>query len=588
MSRLDEFPLPEQLLPHRLKALLTPIPHNDPGLMVEVATYFDHDQHGNGREHVRMQMVAVPASKAPNLGVLREGAEGVAASGGYIDDKKGLHRKHAPSVSGFDPIVMSWGSGLKYAYNLSEKIWTLLALSPRAIGNDSQRMTYDDLTAPDFDIAQGEISNAHYFESDRNVSWTMRNDYLHQYLWMRNMVGVRSFYYEALLEDRPEVRAVMNGEQEYADEPEDGWYVLELKPFKGRLMLRVWATMPAVQSTRCEQPDAHKLIWPGDKRPMSEVRAGQAGAHVEYLYLKDTFLERYENKEVFDAVPVKTRDGQWFCSPSYGGQWSFVGCERLGRNLVRVEVYNLYKKAVPDREIVHAHAHAVSPQAAQRWMVGEHVVAKTQRLLDQVLDLGDRLADLSAAVGLPRKRPEDLVKYSRTELAKNGWHSYRILRRLARAAPLEMTEQGFLARCKTMNELLQQALPNELFKALLRMAGGAEDDLKRLGSLSLLQGLVNTLDGLEQTQDNAAAFKGSVPEDWKAKNAILAPLFVNYDLRVADAHEAGAEWLKRLSELGFDTAQVTGGYGPALDFVFDRVVGSLRCVNERLSALLLR
>jgi hypothetical protein len=185
MPRFSEFPLPEDILPPRLKRLLSPVTREDPHLLVDVATYFQHDQFGIQRELLHHMMVAVPVAKVAKLGVLREGSTGVVCLGSYRDDKKGLHRNYAPTASGFDPIVMSWGSGLKFAYNLSEKVWTLLGLSPRCLGNDRQSIVYDDLNAPEFDIASGEISNAHYFTADRNITWVMRNDYLRQYLWMR-------------------------------------------------------------------------------------------------------------------------------------------------------------------------------------------------------------------------------------------------------------------------------------------------------------------------------------------------------------------------------------------------------------------
>ena len=40
----------------------------------------------------------------------------------------------------------------------------------------------------------------------------------------------------------------------------------------------------------------------------------------------------------------------------------------------------------------------------------EHVVSKTMRLLDQILDFGDNLSRLSEAVGIPRE-PAELVGF---------------------------------------------------------------------------------------------------------------------------------------------------------------------------------
>jgi hypothetical protein len=585
MSPLGDFPVPQNLLPPKLKNLMEPVTPDNPHLKIEVAASFERNMDGDEREALQMLMVAVPVRKVATIGVLSEASQGVVAYPLRLTDRKGALRRYAPDASGFDPIVMSWGSGSYFAYNLSEKVWMSLGLSPRCFGNLHQRIVYDDPAAPEFAVADGEISNSYYFKAARNVSWKMRNDYLR-----RNTVGMRIFYYETLLEDQESLRILMKGKSHYNDRPDGGWYELALREWNGKLLLRVWASVAAVQPKLCAQTDIHKLVWPGDNEPMAKARVGRASAMIEYLYLRDTFLERYEQNSIYDTVPVRTPDGVWLCSPSYGGQWSFAGCQRVGRNLVRVDVHSLYTKAVPDREILHAHAHAIAADAAAEFPPdGEHIAAKTRRLLDQLLRLGETLSAFGDAVDVPNRPPAVLVGFDRAEVEANGLHNYRMLCRLAQAAPLEMTQAAFLARCKTLNEILQKALPNVHLKALLRVAGCTKDDLGKLGSLKLLQGVANILDWLIQTQEDVSSFDGSAAAiDWRAENEVMSPLFITYDLRNADAHVGGGEWLLRLEQLGFDTAQINDGFGRALDFVLDRVIESLRLINAMLTEPRLR
>ena len=68
----------------------------------------------------------------------------------------------------------------------------------------------------------------------------------------------------------------------------------------------------------------------------------------------------------------------------------------------------------------------------------------------------------------------------------------------------------------------------------------------------------------------------------------MAPLFLTNDLRIADAHDAFGKELATLQTLGFDTATVSQGYGRALDFVFDGVIGSFEAVNGPIKRLLER
>lgn len=575
-------------MPARLKALLEAVTTSKPHLKIEVAASFEHDMRGPGREALHMIMLAVPARKADQLGVLEGATTGVVTGAVRMTDTKGSLRKYDPMASGFDPIVMSWGDGSGFAYNLAEKVWTSLGLSPRCFGNLNQRVVYDDLAAPEFSVAEGEIGRTYHFEASRNVSWTMRNDYLRRYLWMRNMVGVRVFFYQGMIEDTPAVRAIMQGKRHYLDERDGAWYILDIREWEGKLLVQVWATVPAVAPKLCPEPDVHKLVWPGDKKSMTEARVGEVGSHITHLYLRDSFLERYEQNSIYDTVPVRTPDGVWLCSPSYGGRWSFVGCRRVGRNLIRVSIYDLYKKAVPDREIVHAHAHAIAPdEVAQLSLDEEHLPAKVHRLLEQVLALGDNLSALGDAVGMPHKDAGQLVGYSRAEVQANGWLRYPALCSLAQVAPLAMTQQAFLARCKSLNELLQR-VPQDYLTQLLTATGCTDRELKGFGGrLKLMQALFILVDGLRGNGESVASFAGSAETfDWRAQSEAMAALFVNYDLRKADAHDLGGEWRRRLEELGLDTAQLNDGYGRALDFMFDRVIDSLAALNHNLRSVL--
>ncbi|VVE61536.1 hypothetical protein PAN31117_00610 [Pandoraea anapnoica] len=117
------------------------------------------------------------------------------------------------------------------------------------------------------------------------------------------------------------------------------------------------------------------------------------------------------------------------CNPSYGGQWAFSWCECIGCDLIRIPIRELYKPT-PGWEILHAHQHAVAP-----WRVEavdhaeEHIASKTARLVEQLLDLADNLVQLGATVGV-EANVDDVLKFSRGEIAANWWHRYPQLSRL--------------------------------------------------------------------------------------------------------------------------------------------------------------
>jgi len=532
-----------------------------------------------------MLMAVVPEDVDSPIPVLPEGGDGVVAYSVPVVGAKGNNADFSPNVSGYDYVVASWGDSSHSTYTLAEKVWMALGLTPRCIGNEEQRLVYDDLGLPEFNVAEGEVSMRYHYDASRPISWRMSNAHLRTYLWLRGARGVRSFFYEARIPDTPEWRALMDGSPHVELKPAGDWCVVDLREHQGALLIQVWASVDAVNCQLCPAQSANNIAWPGVPGLVTHQSADSIINH-HWVHLDDRFLEKYEQSSFYDTVPVHV-NGQWLCSPSYEGQWSFTECERVGRNIVRVPLRELYKPK-PDQEILHAHRYALEPAVvAQVDLHEEHVVAKVQRLVDELLALGDHLSALAATLGI-QKSSHEIVGLDRAELRRNGWYAYPRLKRLAQVAPLQMSEQAMLARCKGIHELWQ-VVPNGFLRQLLRGAGCPAAALTGLGSLKLIQGILNIVQGLDFEQEDATAFASAVePEDWKERNRGLAPLFVLNDLRIADAHEAFADAISRLQDLGFDTATLRQGHGRALDFVIDGVVGAFKDLNTTAGKVLAR
>ena len=148
-----------------------------------------------------------------------------------------------------------------------------------------------------------------------------------------------------------------------------------------------------------------------------------------------------------------------------------------------------------------------------------------------------------------------------------------------------MSAVDFLDRCKTIHECLKKIQINPL-KQLLIEAGIEIKNLKDLGNLKLLQGIQNISNSLIQDQKSIPAWKTSANQtDWEQQNTSLSALFINNDIRQADAHVKINEEIESLKKLGFDSAQLRTGYGKALDFIFDKIIESIQSINKNLSVL---
>lgn len=533
-----------------------------------------------------MVMAVVPEEQADKVGVLNEAGDGAVMSSVPILRGKGDSKDFNPSISGFDYVVAVWADGSFRSYHLAEKVWMALGLTPRSIGGDQQRLVYDDLGEPVFDVAEGEISSEFYFTSSRPVQWLMSNAYLRRYLWMRGAVGMRVFFYQARIPSTPELRALMQGKAHWGTSPAGGWYELDIREYEGELLLQLWASVVAVSCELTPEPTADGLVWPDIPAPVTKRLANSMLAG-PYVYLDDKFLERYEQNSYYRLMPRESHGNSWSCSPAYKGQWSFSHCIRVGRNLVQVPIRELYKGVI-DREVVHAHRYALSnAQRAHLELDEEHIVSKTNRLVLQLLLLGDQFRVLGDTLGITLTAPE-WVGLDREEVGAEGWLAYPQVRRLANVAPLDMSQQAFLSRCKTLHEVLQK-IPNGPLRRIVLAAGGPKPEIEKLGSLKLLQALLNVAQHLDEQQESVKAWKsGAASEVWALRDSALTALFLNNDLRIADAHDAIAKCLQALQAMGFDTASLNVGYGRALDFVMDSVINSITAINDTLRSLLSR
>tara|TARA_B100001059_G_C17815679_1_gene575065 strand:- start:37 stop:1800 length:1764 start_codon:yes stop_codon:yes gene_type:complete len=581
-----EFPLPIECLPETLKKLLIIETLDTPSKKITVTSKFEKNRLEDGYEYLHMVMACVPQDAISSLGTLSESTDGVVEFSTPCCSELGGVSHYSPSVSGYDYVVASWGSSSHYSYFLAEKVWMILGLSPRVIGNSEQRIIYDDLSMPIIGVAEGDIASEYHWNLKRDIHWSMRNDYLRKYLWMTGCHGVRVFFYEAYIEDCTEVRKLMDGKNHYNQSVGSGWCELDIREHDGKLLLQIWASVAAVTPDLCKEQDIYSLLWAGDSELMSRKRVGSYVNDV-HVYLDDRFLDRYEKDSMFDAVPFKMY-GQFSSCPSYKGQWSFRDCKRVGRNLLKASLYELYRN-IPEQEIYHVHQYAISEDEALNMdLKEEHIVSKSERLLLQLIELGENLSRIIYAANAEVVHPVQFMEFSREAHEAEGFRDYPIIQKMAQVAPLDMYEQDFLSRCKTLNEIIGKLKVGTL-KRVLRSLGADNKEISSLQGLKLLQALLNILEYLnEQSEDSSSLPNSANIVDWKKANPALAPFFINNDLRNAEAHEAVGKSLDALEKIGFDISTVSDGYGKALDFILDGVIDAICLINKNISTLLAR
>lgn len=379
----------------------------------------------------------------------------------------------------------------------------------------------------------------------------------------------------------------MNGQNYYNLHISNNQCEVSLRKNQGRVLIQVYASVIAVAPERCPQQDVHSLVWPGEEAPLTH-REIEDPVYGKEIYLDDGFLEKYEKDKIFSAIPFQPYQGSFQVSPSYGGQWALQDCTRIGRNLLKVPIREVYR-GLPDSEIIHAHQYSIaSSQARQFDLDEEHIVSKSNRFLLELILLGENLRTLVTVLDTSVQTDEMFSAYLRAEYTAEGFRSFQVFQKLAQVAPLKMFEQDFLSRCKTIHEIIGKFASGDLRKLIVLM-GAAKGDVKDLGSLKLLQAILNIVSHINEQREGVDGLLGSASTvDFKEPNSEIASLFITNDLRISEAHELASETLTALERLGVDSSSINDGYGKALDSLLDEVIKTFEKINRNIDEIISR
>src|SRR5208337_125929 len=159
---------------------------------------------------------------------------------------------------------------------------------------------------------------------------------LADYATRRNMSIVLFYHADRFRVDDDEDLAAFFIEGDKLQLP--GRLLRRIRPVSGEASVEVsgcWRVVgPGSLLPRDECPP---LVWPGvaDDQPVADLPF--PGSDV---LVSDAVLGLYEGRPDFEIHPET--GGVW-----YGGQWSITGTKRVGRDLILVDLYNLYRTAPP-------------------------------------------------------------------------------------------------------------------------------------------------------------------------------------------------------------------------------------------------
>ncbi|WP_315767587.1 MULTISPECIES: hypothetical protein [unclassified Bradyrhizobium] len=570
-------------------------PWADADVLVAEIRSFDAAPH-TGHRHVFSALI--PVAELPEVrknlarfeyGVERSGPHPSASLTHPYMPKFWIEVEGPPRRS-YEPLVLSWRSHNKTVLQLDPGFAMTYGLVPRHLGNGETR--WDDPTAPVYDIASVSAPSVWEFPSGTPASVTVRRDYLQDYLTLRQMALVQTYWEMRWGRTDGAIETRLAGTEGVNIDLLDRRYALRRSwEDKGAISAQVWGARVIAEpgslpiSENALERDG--LIWPGYAEPVTDAMAmGMSVSDV--VYVSDAVLGGYEGRSEFRVNPKHGSVG-------FGTQWSVGFCDRVGRNLIRLELKKLYE-GCPPHITRDWHRHAVvrpSEAALARMATEANIGARAEKLVFGFVSLGESLSRLAEAINLVGLLPEDFVGLRRKALEYHGWWTLENIEPIARHVPLTLTEDAFLDRCMTLTKLVIEGLSEKSLRLVVLALGVPSEAVEKLRGLKLLDALVCMAqlaeqNGLELSRLGKEIWQ-RLQRDGTEPEQPIERLFSLYELRLLAGHKAThrhERLAKELKRFEVSLSEGGAGFGSLLDRVYDLVIRDLQFANMKIDAAL--
>lgn len=474
----------------------------------------------------------------------------------------------------FEPLVNAWsGSDIEVVVP-DNSLLMVFALVPRHTGPSS--MSWDDTRGPVYDVVRASTISDHQLpkEERQRAFVEIRRDYLLEYCRIKLAAAV-AFYYEQRESDDDalfdHVMAGRNNEDFHFPGRLLNLQLLPHNEYGRRQFAQVWGRRMVIPKgeRRVFVDDDPELVWPDHAGNMTIHRAGREHA---MAYVSDQVLRDYEGRPEFQIYPLSG-------GVSYRGQWSVGYCDRLGRDHIAVEIKKLYE-GCPSAVIQHWHRFAVPHVAASAEQAANNgnrnIGIRAQELVQAYLALTRALARLVERLSLSFNEV-DIGGFSTEEVEYNGWWTFKVLLPLANVVPASIALEGFLDRTIAIVRLWESLQEAPLRNILLKLGidRKATEQLKATKLLAAICQLatIGRKAGYRWPDDSSHFVK-----EWDKELRLDAfpRLFAVNQLRQKAAHRTGdgfaASLAKDLDTFGIVEAAQAGGWGKAVDTVYDRLL----------------
>ncbi len=518
---------------------------------------------GHGISHLEGQLVYDPAGSNPSAAF-------------WVESRRPDHKRYQSLVESWqvhDRHILLPFAGLLQHYGLSPRVLPDLTIA------------WDDLSIPAFEVVRVSplaVYKSPEFSTAARVE--ILREYLEDYLLANECVALATQWegrystgdpaFDSVVGKQEGLSAELKGREVWlkrvehlkeGDQHSDTWYTrLVMKPGK------------ALDSDQ-------KLEWPDHHGPiMGSGIMGGFGV-MEEAYVRDEVLVAYENRPEFDIHPETGMVGN--------GTWWAVGyCRRVGRDHIALELRKLYEGA-QFFVIKHYCEYAVKKSSVpvpQSDAEKRNIGIRAREVINGYLTYMKAIEEICDAAGLS-STADEIGGLSESEINYKGWWTFPELGRLGNVAPLTMTYQQFLARCKDIFAVFE-GLKSGPLRSLLRRLGIPKDQIKEEG-LKLSAFFCQLATIAKKEHWGLIGDAEEVVKNWDkdARLDFYRPIFALNGLRLADAHALSVgdptSQAPNLKVFDIEPDKFKTGWGLALDRVYDEIAKSLQDATTLLQSV---
>ena len=492
--------------------------------------------------------------------------------------------KDLPS-NGYEPLVLAWMSHDRTVLQPDPGFLMTYGLVPRAVNGGT--VYWDDPRAPRHDIVVVTAPSVWKFPLSSHAYVSVSKDYLQDYLSLRHMALVQVFWEIRWDQIDNEIETRLDG-QEGLD-IDFAAYRLQLGRAmgdRGSIFAQVWGArlvaMPGALPITADPLDDEGLDWPGIDRPVTN-RIARGLKAPDYVYVDDSVLAAYEGHQEFRVHPGNG-------SVTFGTQWSVGFCDRVGRNLIRLETKKLYEGA-PTAVVRHWHKFAVAPLPLDAFpgaLDEPNIAKRAKNITYAVVEVGEALSGLAKSLNLAIS-PEEFVGLRRRALDYHGWWTFDVAEAISRHVPFALTVDNFLDRCMALEKLIIEGQSEGNLRKSLQAIGVPAQSIAKLKSLKLLDRVVSLAQiakatGLTLANDGGVLWERLQKEGTNPPEPI-GHLFALHDIRILKAHKVGDRNQRLQDELkrfGIQAGEEAAGYGTVLDRIYDVLLDELTAAVAKI------